>query len=574
MSLINFPSHIQPARVSVSLRRVDETVASPLTNVQQVIARGNPAWQWTYEYVDLTDEQREVIQAFILKCKGSVNTFKVHDPGDYEIRGSMSDWIDVFSGHGSFVEDGGSDGSQNISSWFVGNTAFDYHINEDRTLRVEHRSHISALSAAWKGHGGIAGRVDSYTIGKSYVQRIKTFQHPERVARSISFAAGSGGGYATQSTLRVESTDSITGPFQTEMNNSATVVYVVDWGGGGLIGDAWELADYRLMRCALVSNSENVLKHSNNFGHADWLKNGAAVSSGFADKSPTGVTSGSWKLFAPTFTNTAYYIHQTYTKINTEDVYTACVYARADEMGNIQLHMQSQGAADSVAGKFYLNSGTVSVQANGLYKRPFAQLWPVGSDYYRCQVTALVSSSNQVQAVLYIASGDSLTYSGTGSDGVEIMGLQVRKSPFMGHYVPTTDTIVVGSAWQTGSKLHVDGFDAEDVIKAGQRFEIVNRFNNVGSSYFERTEFKRTTKEIKASREGSAILEFDPPIRNTPVTDRSWAQQDNLGETLHNPVIFHKPEMKARLVNGTIQYIDKPLKSTDIIFDVIEDMTS
>jgi hypothetical protein len=573
MSLIKFPSHVKPARVTVQLHRVDETIASPLTNIQQVVSRGNPAWRWTYEFNDLSESERDTVQAFLLNCRGSLNAFKVHDPGEYTLRGSMSNWIDIYSGYGSFTEDGGSDGSQNISSWFLGNTSFNYHFNEDRSLRIEHRAHISALSMSWKGHGGVTGRVDSYAPGKSYVQRVKTFQHPNKVPRTISFAAGSGGGYAIQSQLQVNSTDSITGPFQVGEINSATVLYTVDWTtGNGVIGDAWEAADYRLMRCVLVSNSENLMTRSNDFGHADWLKVGAAVSSGFADRSPTGVTSGSWKLFAPTLTNTAYYIHQTYTKINTEDFYTASVYARAAEMGNIQLHMQSQGAADSVAGRFYLNSGTVSAQAAGLYDRPFVQMWPVGSDYYRCQITALVSSSNQLQVVLYIASGDSLTYSGTGSDGVEIMGLQVRKSPYMGHYVPTTDTVVVGSTWQTGSRLYVDGFDAEDVVKAGQRFEIVNRFNNVNSNYFERTEFKRITKEAKANREGSAILEFDPPIRNAPVPDRSWRQQQHLGETLHNPVIFHKPEMKARLINGTIQYIDKPLKMTDIVFDVMEDL--
>jgi hypothetical protein len=31
--------------------------------------------------------------------------------------------------------------------------------------------------------------------------------------------------------------------------------------------------------------------------------------------------------------------------------------------------------------------------------------------------------------------------------------------------------------------------------------------------------------------------------------------------------------MKARLLNGTIQYIDKPLRMTDIVFDVLEDLT-
>jgi len=143
----------------------------------------------------------------------------------------------------------------------------------------------------------------------------------------------------------------------------------------------------------------------------------------------------------------------------------------------------------------------------------------------------------------------------------------------MGPYVPSTDTIVVGSGWQTGSNLYVDGFDPQDIIKSGQRFEVINQFHNNSSDLFERSEFKRLTTEIKAHREGYAILEFDPPIRNAPVTDRSYNTGENLGETMHNLVIFHKPELKARLVAGTIQYVDKPLMATDIIFNIMEDLS-
>jgi hypothetical protein len=42
---------------------------------------------------------------------------------------------------------------------------------------------------------------------------------------------------------------------------------------------------------------------------------------------------------------------------------------------------------------------------------------------------------------------------------------------------------------------------------------------------------------------------------------------------MHNPVIFDRPEMTARLLGGTVQYIEKPLQLTDVVFEVIEDLS-
>ena len=88
MSLIKFPTQIKPSRVTIQLQRVDETFASPLTNIQQVVSRGNPAWKWTYEFTNLSESEREIVQAFLINCRGSLNTFKVRDPSQYSLRGN------------------------------------------------------------------------------------------------------------------------------------------------------------------------------------------------------------------------------------------------------------------------------------------------------------------------------------------------------------------------------------------------------------------------------------------------------------------------------------------------------
>jgi len=573
MSLIKFPTQIPPARLTVALARVDETIRSPLTNVQQVASRGNPVWKWTYEYTDLSDSERDIVHAFLMKCRGSVNTFKVTDPGDYEPKGSVSDWIDVFSGYGAFIADAGADDSS-VNSWFAKSPRLDANINEDESVRFEWRRVTGTSNIGWKGHGG-GVQVNSFQAGATYVQRIKSFNGVG--PRSFNFQVGSDAvdlfGVQHAPTL-VASDDSITAPFYT--TNNSYIVYVQDSNAGPpKIGEHFYYADYRLQRCALIANSEQLLTRSNDFAHADWTAINLNVESGWWDASPVGVNSGGWKIYGNTSVNTEHRITQAITKPMTEDIYTMACYARVTDFDMGVLFRMYDSVNNGVTATFDAASGTIQNLNNaGVGSRPHAKAWPVGSNTYRCQLSGMVSSLNNLSALIFVVTSDGTQqYTADGSSGIEIFGASLRKFPYMGPYIETGAAAIVGTGSQTGSRLILDGFEAGDILKAGQRFEVVNRFNNVNSSYFERTEFKRITEEVKTHREGSAIIDFDPPIRNAPVPDRFPVLASFVGETMHNPVIFHNPEMKGRLLSGTIQYTDKPLRATDISFEVLEDMT-
>lgn len=565
MSLIKFPSHIKPSRVTVQLMRVDETVASPLTNIQQVLARGNPSWRWTYEYTDLSDDERDVVQAFLLNCRGSVNTFKVYDPGDYEIKGTISDWVDVFSDNGVFSDPAGS-GTTNVNSQFTKSAGFNHHITDAETARFEWRSISSGHTLKLDD----AGMDDN----KSYAQRIKYFNGQGGHQFVMAVGCGVAPGIIMSAPTPVASDDSITVPFTS--NRSSYDLSVIEYTGNApKIGDFFEYADYRLMRCALVANSENLFTRSNEFDHADWTGVNVNVESGWWDASPVGVQSGGWKMYTDASVNTDHSIEQQITKPTTRDLYTIGFYARTVEADmDVKIQFEDSGGNDW-SGTYFLDSGIVgSIGGSGFFTKHMTHMWDVGSNTYRCQLTVLATSlSNLTGKIFIVNSAGNSQFTGNGSAGIEIFGASLRRFPYMGAYHPTVADTITGAVQQTGSRLFLDGFDAGDIIKAGQRFEIINRFNNVNSSYFERSEFKRITKEVVANAEGSAIVEFDPPIRNAPATDRSSITGLHLGETIHNPVIFYKPEMKARLVAGTVQYIDKPLKAMDIVFDVVEDMT-
>ncbi len=576
MSMIKFPTQINPARLTVTLLRVDEIIRSPVTNVQQVVSRGNPAWQWTYEYKDLSESERDIVQAFLLKCKGSVNTFRVTDPGDYIARGSVSNWIDVFSNYGSFHSSVGSSSSK-INSWFGGATFVSHHITEEQLLIQQWKDLSNSTAIRWAGHG-VAGRVASLEVGASYVQRVKFFQNPDKVTGGALLSVGSGAIDVNISQGPVvRSTDNISLPFNVGYIESYYVMAVNAQINTGTseIGDAWETTDYRLMRCALVSNSENLVTKSNEFDHVDWTGFNITVESGWMDHNPKGVNSGGWKMYGDSQTNTSHYFSQTITKVATEDIYCAALYVQADEHNQFKIEMMDASSNDVSGAFFNVASKTATTATNsGDHEFAYASVFDVSSGILKLSLRSVVGPDTALTARFFAVNSDgSDQFTNNGSAGVNIFGAALRKFPYPGQYVPTDATAVVGTDWQTGSNLIVAGLSPGDIIKTGQRFEIVNQFNIASDDLFERSEFKRTTKEVRVGSEGYVMLSFDPPIRNSPKTNRSQIGFNHHGETLHNPVIFHKPEMKARLVNGTIQYTEKSLTLTDVSFEVFEDMT-
>lgn len=106
---IKFPSHVTPDLVSVNIARVDKVLSSPNTNIQQVASRGNAAWHLSYQYTDLSQDEAEVVRAFLADCEGSVAAFHVPFPANYR---DVSGFTDIYSSHGEFGPDA-------LNSWWV-----------------------------------------------------------------------------------------------------------------------------------------------------------------------------------------------------------------------------------------------------------------------------------------------------------------------------------------------------------------------------------------------------------------------------------------------------------------------
>jgi hypothetical protein len=585
MSLIKFPSNVKPSRVTVNLERRDEMFVSPVTGIQQVASRGNAFWRWTYEFKDISLSERDIVQAFLAKCRGSLNTFKVSDPANYEIRGSVSDWVDIYSGYGSFQADGGSD-TNFVNSWFAvgSNSGFSadkilHDISDDQLLTLEWDDVSSSnVYLRWKGHGGVVGRVDSFQFGASYVQRIKSFNgdtYNKSTAGGFTCVVGSSNGkyhVIAGPGTSVISADNITVPFTP--NSSRSYLGPLDYITDARIGDTWRYADNRLMRCALLSNSENLIPRSNEFDHAVWSQALITVESGFGEADPVyGVTSGAWRIWTSSSTGGKRLIWPQSAKVMSEDMYTLSIYAKADVYDHIRMSPRGQTADTFANVWFNLTTGSFDQGGFAAGERIIPRMYHVGNSWYRLAVTCISNSNDEIYMEMYTAVDSNVTGQSIGSGGLLICHAQIEKHPQMGHYIETTVNTVVPGSGQTGSTIYASGFNPREKIPAGTRFELVTQFHNETNNDFEQSEFKKLTTDVIAHREGWAVLEFDPPIRNAPKTDRSQKIHDHLGETMHNPVIFTNPEMQARLLGGTVQYIEKPLQLTDVVFEVIEDLS-
>jgi hypothetical protein len=574
---------VKPSRVTVNLERRDEMFVSPATGIQQVASRGNAFWRWTYEFKDISLSERETVQAFLAKCRGSLNTFRVIDPANYELRGSMSDWTDLYSNRGDFVADTGSTDTK-PNSYFQGSTRIKTHIGEDGLMNAEWAEYNSAPWLRWVSPDAIETSVET---GTAYVQRLKFFQSPFHKTARMSFRVGSGGAsYLMQAHPKVWETGAITGPFYIGVVPDTMLIQTVVWTqlGTGRQTDEFQVADYRLARCALVANSENLLTYSNEFDNAVWVTSNANVGSGYGEMGPTGVNSYAWALIPDTSVNTIHQIGTSITKTNTQDMYTFSFYAKPVEASShyaVNVRMSDTLAtfpqANYVTVFFDVAQGIsqdpYSLNAVNAMYRPSAAIFDVGSGWKRCVLTAMSNSNTTLSVHIAVASASNLPFTGTNSPSFLVRDMQITRHPFAGRYVPTVATAVVGTGWQTGANLVVDGLDPGDVIKGGTRCEVVNQFASQKSGTLERSEYKKITRDTVVSPEGWAILPIDPPIRNAPMTQRMDGEQQNFGETMHNPVIFTNPEMQARLLGGTIQYIEKPLQLTDVVFEVIEDLS-
>jgi len=186
-----------------------------------------------------------------------------------------------------------------------------------------------------------------------------------------------------------------------------------------------------------VQARANLLTYSEQFDNAAWSKANSSVTAN-ATVAPDGTTTAD-KLVENTAN--ANHLVSWSTTLLAGVTYTLSAYAKAGE--RTQLVLQTGNVANwasSVLTIFNLNTGTIALGSG--------TITPVGSDWYRCSITATFGAANATGSIqIMTGAGGAVTYTGDGTSGVYIWGAQIEAASTSSTYqrvVTATDYADVG----------------------------------------------------------------------------------------------------------------------------------
>jgi len=127
------------------------------------------------------------------------------------------------------------------------------------------------------------------------------------------------------------------------------------------------------------------------------------------------------------------------------NAYSASVFAKAAERGNISLGLKEYtGFTNQAAAFFNLSTGTVgTLQASNGATVPTANITPVGNNWYKCSMSTNLGNATATAIGIEIVTANSSSnnnYAGDGTSGVYIWGAQTEQAAASTTYVATGPT--------------------------------------------------------------------------------------------------------------------------------------
>lgn len=185
----------------------------------------------------------------------------------------------------------------------------------------------------------------------------------------------------------------------------------------------------------------NLLTYSSDYSNAAWNKSSASITTA-ANVAPDGTVTAQ-KIISSAAFGQAY---QLVSKATSAVTYAYSVYAKAGELSNFQLYVDSTPSGAGQYLRVNLATGSLISQGSTGTGSAFVSysITSVGNGWYRLVLVMTSDASNNVQAHL------SCIDSGSGFGGIYIWGAQLEAGAFATSYIATTSAQVTRAADAAG----------------------------------------------------------------------------------------------------------------------------
>jgi len=306
---------------------------------------------------------------------------------------------------------------------------------------------------------------------------------------------------------------------------------------GVVAGDYFEVPYISCSRCAFVDAGTNSLLRSDEFDNASWSKTRSTVTAN-AVADPLGGSTADQLIEDSTASNT-HSVGQVVTVSSSAADFCFSVALRAGTRTWGRLQIFENTGSTNVSAYFNLSSGAVGTTLAGAnWSGLRTATIDLGNGWYICSLIGRkTNAATGLTPTLSLATADNTgSYSGDGASYIYAWRATLAASSFPVRLAQTTTAASTGTP-PTGSVLHLKGLpvSSSGLLEIDDQVEVVTARGS---------ELKIVTAQLNSDAAGRGHLQFEPPIRTSPI--------DNA------PVVIHQPMGRFLFTGDTVGWDNDP----------------